>query len=344
MNKKKIQLHTLTESVFLSPAEKSIMKAEMLRHMRKPSSSFSYRSMIFYMKNHVVAVLLVVIVFSSTTTSVLANKAIPGDVLYAMKTKVNEPIESLFATSEYAKAEWNVILATRRLEEAKMIEEKETVPEHIKKEHRKVLLAQIELADQKTTPFKGDDEEEDQYSGVIAMSARVVSEEAPEEVSLDVALFSAEMATGVAESDSNEDMRAKTLIQNTTQNSKETIQEAIVRIEQKIKEGKERNLPKEKLLRLYARKIKLESELITIVETTRNIKTDSTQEEIEPSSSMIEATTSTPPSSKEEEALDSMEIEGEVEGENEMNDIDHTSDSLPSSKVEPIRSLLRTIR
>jgi hypothetical protein len=51
-------------------------------------------------------------------TSLAAEYALPGDALYAFKTKVNEPFVAVLTVSESAKAEWQTTVALRRLEEA----------------------------------------------------------------------------------------------------------------------------------------------------------------------------------------------------------------------------------
>lgn len=63
------------------------------------------------------AVLLIVLLAGGGTTYAAAD-ALPGDVLYSVKTKINEPIAGAFATSLEAKANWSATLAARRLEEA----------------------------------------------------------------------------------------------------------------------------------------------------------------------------------------------------------------------------------
>ena len=47
-----------------------------------------------------------------------AEKALPGDVLYPVKVHVNEEVRGLASLSPEAKANWEAVLASRRLEEA----------------------------------------------------------------------------------------------------------------------------------------------------------------------------------------------------------------------------------
>jgi len=50
--------------------------------------------------------------------SYAAADALPGDILYTVKTNVNEPLQGILANSDEEKADWNALLASRRLEEA----------------------------------------------------------------------------------------------------------------------------------------------------------------------------------------------------------------------------------
>jgi len=51
-------------------------------------------------------------------TSYAAANALPGQALYAFKTRVNEPLQGAFALTPTAKAQWSAELTNRRLHEA----------------------------------------------------------------------------------------------------------------------------------------------------------------------------------------------------------------------------------
>jgi len=55
------------------------------------------------------------------TIPFFANKAVPGDVLYILKTQVNERIESGLANSPYEKIEFETKLMERRIAEARIL-------------------------------------------------------------------------------------------------------------------------------------------------------------------------------------------------------------------------------
>ena len=65
------------------------------------------------------AFLIVLLVGSGT--SYAAEGALPGQLLYTVKTAVNENVKGALAFTSEAKAEWNATLAVRRLEEAETL-------------------------------------------------------------------------------------------------------------------------------------------------------------------------------------------------------------------------------
>ena len=74
-----------------------------------------------YMSFRPFAAALVLILIIGTGTSYAAQSALPGDVLYPIKTNINEAVEGAFSTSAASQAQWNATLATRRLEEAETL-------------------------------------------------------------------------------------------------------------------------------------------------------------------------------------------------------------------------------
>lgn len=65
-----------------------------------------------------VGALVVVLVASSAGVSYAAESALPGDLLYTVKVKVNEPVAQALSTTPHAKAQTAAKLAHRRLDEA----------------------------------------------------------------------------------------------------------------------------------------------------------------------------------------------------------------------------------
>lgn len=69
----------------------------------------------------VLASALALFLCTSIGTSYAAEKALPGDALYFVKVNVNEPIVGALTVSTEHKAQWNVALAERRLEEVEAL-------------------------------------------------------------------------------------------------------------------------------------------------------------------------------------------------------------------------------
>lgn len=107
----------------LSHDEKARMQRVIKSYMRfKPlrgeaaSTSYSF-SWFMYLQRPIAASLVMVLIFGSGI-SFAAENALPGDVLYNVKTGVNEPLRVALATDAEAKAEVQMEIAERRIEEA----------------------------------------------------------------------------------------------------------------------------------------------------------------------------------------------------------------------------------
>lgn len=107
----------------LSQEEKNQMKSVLISRMRESGLQKFSSDMSWYIfiRKHAIVSAFVAILFLTGSTSALAEKTAPGDLLYPLKTGVNEQVLGLFATSPNAKALWQVSLAERRLTEAEHI-------------------------------------------------------------------------------------------------------------------------------------------------------------------------------------------------------------------------------
>jgi hypothetical protein len=77
-------------------------------------STFSW----FFSARPIAAVLVLALFASSVGISYAAENALPGDVLYPIKTDVNEPVQGALATTASAKAAWAMSVAGERVQEA----------------------------------------------------------------------------------------------------------------------------------------------------------------------------------------------------------------------------------
>lgn len=66
------------------------------------------------------------------SVSFAAENTVPGDILYPVKVNVNETVRGAFAVTPKAKAEWEVHLVERRLNEVEKLEAKDDARQEIK--------------------------------------------------------------------------------------------------------------------------------------------------------------------------------------------------------------------
>ena len=95
----------------LTPEEKQEMRLQLIQRMQYVPHGFFWQRLRFAAAG-AVGLLLVV-----SGVSYAAERALPGDMLYAVKLELNERIRTWAALSEEAQAEWSVDRTTRRLEE-----------------------------------------------------------------------------------------------------------------------------------------------------------------------------------------------------------------------------------
>lgn len=122
-----------------------------------PSPFFSQWLMFFH--RHAMSSVVVAILFLTGTTSVLAEKALPGSPLYFLKTGVNEEVRGWFSVSDYEKAEWQVELAERRLNEAEIISQKPNISSKIREEHKRAVDLQVLTANENAESLEKKDED-----------------------------------------------------------------------------------------------------------------------------------------------------------------------------------------
>ena len=107
------------EKIRLSGAEKSAMRASIFG---TPTPVVLHRSSyVFLSPRYLVPLFVVLVVFIGGGTTSAAQGALPGDLLYPVKVSINEKVEVALAPTPAAKAEVQVRLAERRVEEAQKL-------------------------------------------------------------------------------------------------------------------------------------------------------------------------------------------------------------------------------
>lgn len=133
---KKLQtiINEANRHVALRPQEKETIRANVMVFMKVNPLSFtpakpvqvsflSWAHMVLRapIVRHGSLAVLAMVVFSAGTLSVAAQYALPGDSLYQVKVGVNEKVLSFITFSDERRAEYEVHLAQKRLEEMEIV-------------------------------------------------------------------------------------------------------------------------------------------------------------------------------------------------------------------------------
>ncbi|MEK7509681.1 MAG: DUF5667 domain-containing protein [Patescibacteria group bacterium] len=164
-----------TDSVRLSHPEKIRMCNVLESYMRfnplpEPVTSYTItRDWVIYLHRPLAAALVLVLV-STTGISYAAESALPGDVLYAVKTKVNEPVKVALASSAEAKAEVQMTLAERRIEEATTLAAEGRLDEAVQESLAVAFVSHAEAVAEEIEKVEAEDVED--IAAPVALSTR----------------------------------------------------------------------------------------------------------------------------------------------------------------------------
>ncbi len=149
MNDLEHHIADIARKVVMTSAEKAQMRWALLSHMEKsksvPRMSPFMQFFASHPYRHTASFAFISVLFFTGGLSAVANKALPGGILYPVKLGVNEKVLSWFAVSPQSKKQFQVTLAERRLIEAEMIAQDPSVPLAIKENHAKKVDAQIKV-------------------------------------------------------------------------------------------------------------------------------------------------------------------------------------------------------
>lgn len=120
----------------LTLSEKEKVRSAIFSQIKNGSdaapNSMSNYSWFLFLSRHTTAVFLVLIMFIGGGASVVAQKALPGEILYGVKTGLNENVGGWFIKNMKDEAEWELKLAERRLEEAELLSREDKLTEERK--------------------------------------------------------------------------------------------------------------------------------------------------------------------------------------------------------------------
>lgn len=125
--------------------------------MAKPEHPF-----VFWLKHSrlVPAIALVLIVALGTGTSLAAEGAVPGDLLYPVKIKINEPARNIVKLTPEARAHWEEEKINRRLKEAETLATREKLDEGTRSEIEALLDDHVKTFENAIGQVKTVDNEE----------------------------------------------------------------------------------------------------------------------------------------------------------------------------------------
>lgn len=166
------QLHKKSLAVKLSASEKRELRERVVSYMEyhplpnkatqtAPKASpyfteafttlpFSY----LFKAGAAVAVLLVVII------PALAEQAVPGDGLYAIKVRFNEEVRSTLALTSYEKIEWETERLNRRIAEARLLASEGRLTDEVEAEVAAAVKTHTDNAKREIEVLRTEDEEE----------------------------------------------------------------------------------------------------------------------------------------------------------------------------------------
>ena len=108
---------------------------------------------------------------------VVAERAVPGDVLYPVKVSFNEELRSTLALSPYQKVEWETARLERRIAEARLLANEGKLTPEVEAEVAEAVKAHSDGAQKEIATLRETDGEEAAIAGIALTSALDVQSE-----------------------------------------------------------------------------------------------------------------------------------------------------------------------
>ncbi len=142
-------------------------KFAMLSNLRTYTDTHSVRSPYSILFKHSFAyATMCALIIGTTATSFAAERALPGDILYPVKTEINENIAKSLSVTKEQKAKINVKLVDKRMEElTEMVVTKQDTPEKID-----IVVAKLEEHKQEIQEYVSEVQESDIKESEIAVA------------------------------------------------------------------------------------------------------------------------------------------------------------------------------
>ncbi len=214
-----------SRGVRLTSEEKSVMRQTLVHfarvnpivHTAEAKHSRAVVSLYSFMRKargfKIVSATVIGGILIGGTVSFAAEGALPGNVLYPVKTEVNERVRGVMAVTPHAKAGWDIRLVERRLSEVKEVGLIESVPLETKEVARANVKKYIERAQKRIVEL--DDSDDNEGALLVAENlARVL--QTHETILLD------DIHKKTSEQDDDEDKQANVEIKKSSRFKKET--------------------------------------------------------------------------------------------------------------------------
>jgi len=226
------QLKKGSREVRLTADEKSVMRQSLaqfarknpIMHTSRANSSRVVVSPYSFMRKargwRMVSATVIGGILIGGTVSFAAEGALPGNVLYPVKTELNERVRSVAAVTPQAKAEWDVKLVERRLTEMKEVGLLETVPPETKEVARENVKKYTERAQKRIVELDDNDDEE----GALEVAENLAQVLRTHETILLEDLDENEDEGGLDDSEDNKDEKNKVEGKEVSKSQKETKQ------------------------------------------------------------------------------------------------------------------------
>ena len=147
-------------SITLSDTERARLRAALVAHMHENEAS-PWMWLFHAKRVQVFALSLVIVVGYGSSITLAAEGALPGDILYPIKTRVSEPVVRLITATSPAAFETNLL--EKRLEEAETLDTGEKLRPELKEAVREIVHKQSIKAEESV--LEEDTQREDINSG-----------------------------------------------------------------------------------------------------------------------------------------------------------------------------------
>lgn len=184
------QMKKRADSLRLSRAEKRELRGRLLSYMEYHPLPASMRTAhapqrpqfmrevtafvsTFHVRRTIGAIAIVFLV----GVPAIAERAVPGDVLYPVKVRFNEEVASTLASSPYEKVAWETERLERRLAEARVLESEGKLTPEVEAEVAEAVRSHSAAAQKGIATIRANDSDEAAFAEITFSSALAVQSE-----------------------------------------------------------------------------------------------------------------------------------------------------------------------